>query len=73
MTRNGSAVANATVEVNDEVVGKTDADGRLAFAVPDAEEVEAEIEHGDAEAELAGEFEPEEKGQGSDEGKGNGE
>lgn len=74
VTRNGSAVANATVTVNDEVVGTTDADGRLTFAVPDVKELDVKIEAGDAEAELEVEFGPEKKdgeGQGSDQGQGN--
>ena len=44
VTRNGSAVANATVEVEGEVVGRTNADGRITFAVPDREDLEVEIE-----------------------------
>jgi len=72
VTWNGSAVANATVEVNDEVVGETDADGRLAFAVPDAEKLEVTVEAGDAAAELEFEFEAGENGGGSDQGQGDG-
>jgi hypothetical protein len=54
VTRNGSAVANATVEVNDETVGQTDADGTLPFLVPsDAEELEVTVTKGDMEAELS--------------------
>jgi len=55
---NGAPVANATVAVDGETVGMTDATGQLSFAVPeDAEELEVEIESGDAEAELETEFE----------------
>jgi uncharacterized GH25 family protein len=57
VTANGSAVANATVTVDDEVVGTTDADGRVTVAVPaDAEEFEVEITAGEREAELEAEF-----------------
>ncbi|QPV61311.1 DUF4382 domain-containing protein [Halosimplex litoreum] len=57
VTENGSAVANATVEVDGEPVGTTDGDGELVVAVPsDAEELEVEVEDGDAEAELEFEF-----------------
>lgn len=44
VTSDGSAVANATVEVNGEVVGETDADGTLTFSVPDVPELEVEAE-----------------------------
>lgn len=56
VTRNGSAVANATVEVGGEVVGETDADGRLVFSVPDDEELEVEVEAEDGSAELKKRF-----------------
>lgn len=47
-------VANATVEVNGEAVGTTDASGTVTFAVPgDAEDVEVTVTKGDAEVELA--------------------
>ncbi|MFB6096347.1 MAG: DUF4382 domain-containing protein, partial [Haloferacaceae archaeon] len=53
VTRNGSAVANATVEVNGEAVGQTGADGTLTVAVPDdAEELEVKVTSGDLETEL---------------------
>ena len=51
------AVVNATVTVNGDRVGTTDADGTVTFAVPDGEELEVEIQHDDAEAELEREFE----------------
>jgi hypothetical protein len=58
VTENGSAVANATVYVDGEAVGATDADGELVVAVSsDAEELEVEVEDRDAEAELEFEFE----------------
>ncbi len=58
VSSNGSAVANATVAVNDDVVGETDGAGQLTFSVPeDVDEIEVEIESGDAEFELEVEFE----------------
>ncbi|QLH80389.1 DUF4382 domain-containing protein [Halosimplex pelagicum] len=58
VTENGSALANATVSVDGEPVGTTDADGELVVEVPsDAEELEVEVADGDAEAELEAEFE----------------
>ena len=59
VTQNGTTVENATVTVDDEQVGTTDADGRLTVAVPDAEEVNIEVRAGDAETELEVEFENE--------------
>jgi hypothetical protein len=57
VTANGSAVENATVTVDDEQVGTTDADGRLTVAVPaDAEAFEVEISAGEREAELEVDF-----------------
>lgn len=50
---NGTAVEDAVVEVNGEVVGETNADGELTFTVPeDAEDVEIVVTKGDAEIEL---------------------
>ncbi|WP_257299474.1 DUF4382 domain-containing protein [Haloarchaeobius sp. FL176] len=47
-----AAVANATVTVDDETVGTTDADGTIELTVPeDAEEFEVTVTKGDAEAE----------------------
>jgi len=58
--QNGSAVANATVAVDDERVGTTDADGTVTISVPgDTEELEVTITRGDAETELTVEFETE--------------
>jgi len=67
VTDANGTVANATVEVNGETVGETGADGTLAFEVPDTEELEVDLEAGDAEVEL----EREVKG-GSGNGGGNG-
>ncbi|MFB6310133.1 MAG: DUF4382 domain-containing protein [Salinirussus sp.] len=52
VTRNGAPVENASVIVNDEPVGQTDAEGRISFLVPDGEELGVEIRHGEAEVEL---------------------
>ncbi|WP_415379195.1 DUF4382 domain-containing protein [Halosimplex sp. TS25] len=58
VTENGSAIENATVSVDDGAAGTTDADGEYVVSVPsDAEELEVEVESGDAEAELEAEFE----------------
>lgn len=58
VTRNGSAVANATVTVDGEAVGTTDGDGRLTFAVPeDVDELTVVVTDGDDEVELEVEFE----------------
>lgn len=58
VTANGTPVANASVSVNGEPAGTTDADGRLTVAVPaDAEELELEVRHGEREGELEVEFE----------------
>ena len=57
VTENGSAVENATVMVDGEAAGSTDANGEYVLSVPsDAEELEVEVEDGDAEAELEAEF-----------------
>ncbi|MFC5368487.1 DUF4382 domain-containing protein [Salinirubrum litoreum] len=58
----GSAVENASVAVNDEQVGTTDADGELTFAVPDDRELDVEITAGDREADLDRRFAGEENG-----------
>jgi len=59
VTRRGEPVENATVAVDGERVGTTDAEGRLTFAVPDGEELEVAVRLGEAEAELEREFEAE--------------
>ncbi|QLH76189.1 DUF4382 domain-containing protein [Halosimplex rubrum] len=57
VTENGSAVANATVSVDDGADGTTDADGEYVVSVPaGAEELEIEVGSNDAEAELEAEF-----------------
>lgn len=57
-THNGTPVENATVEVNDETVGTTDADGQLDVTLPDdADEVEIAVETDDGEGEWEHEFE----------------
>lgn len=52
VTENGSAVENATVSIDGEVVGTTDADGKLTFVVPDGEDIEVKVKLGDSEVEL---------------------
>lgn len=53
VSQEGDPVANATVEVNDERVGTTDADGTIEVEVPtDAGELEIGIEKGEAELEI---------------------
>ncbi|WP_299265391.1 DUF4382 domain-containing protein [Halorientalis sp.] len=57
VTANGSAVVDATVTVDGDRVGTTDADGRVTVAVPaDAEEFEVKVTAGEREAELEAEF-----------------
>lgn len=58
----GSAVENASVEVNGEAVGTTDADGELTFVVPDDRDLDVEITAGDREAELERKFAGKESG-----------
>lgn len=72
VTRNGSAVANATVEVNDRVVGETDAGGQLAFTVPQGEDLKIDVEAGDAEGELERKFERDDDDRGQGDGNGQG-
>ena len=56
-TRNGSAVENATVEVDGGPTGTTDANGEYVVSIPDdAEELEVAVTHDDAETELEFEF-----------------
>lgn len=58
VTHNGSPVENATVTLNGEVVGQTDADGQLEVTLPEdlGDEVEIEVETEDAEGEWEHEF-----------------
>lgn len=57
VTRNGSAVENATVTVDDVNVGTTDADGELTFSVPESDTVTVVVEADDDVVELEYEFE----------------
>lgn len=57
VTKNDSAVANATVKVNGEVVGETSADGTLNISVPDTEALEVEVETDSGSVELKHTFE----------------
>lgn len=61
VTRNGSSVENATIAVNGEEVGTTDADGQLTFAVDaEVDELTVAVTHDDQEAELEVEFDADE-------------
>jgi hypothetical protein len=62
----GTAVENASVVVNGEQVGTTDADGELTFVVPDDRELDVEITAGDRETELERMFAGEESGENGD-------
>jgi hypothetical protein len=62
----GTPVENASVVVNGEVVGTTDADGELTFVVPDDRELDVEITAGDRETELERMFAGEESGENGD-------
>ncbi len=58
VSANGSAVANATVLIEGDIVGETNQFGELTILVPeDAAALEVVIESGDAETELDVEFE----------------
>lgn len=74
VTHNGSTVDNATVKLNGEVVGTTEADGQLAVTLPDelGDEVEIEVETEDAEGEWEHEFEDGEDDEEEEEEQGNG-
>lgn len=64
VTEEGSAVANATVFLDDEAVGTTDGAGRLTVAVPaDADSLDLEVVAGEAEGELEVEFEEDDDGE----------
>ncbi|MCT9095111.1 DUF4382 domain-containing protein [Haloarchaeobius sp. HME9146] len=52
VTNASGPVEGANVTVNGEAAGQTDADGTLSIDVPDAEDLEIEVENGDAETEL---------------------
>ncbi|PSP63746.1 hypothetical protein BRC79_11000 [Halobacteriales archaeon QH_8_67_27] len=67
VTENGSAVENATVMVDGEAAGSTDANGEYVLGVPsDAEELEVEVEDGDAKAELEAEFDEDDEADDAD-------
>jgi len=52
VTAAGEPVEGATVELNDQDAGTTDADGRIAVTLPDDDEVDVEVEDGEREGEL---------------------
>ncbi|WP_147587263.1 DUF7096 domain-containing protein [Halorubrum lipolyticum] len=52
VTAAGEPVEGATVELDDQDAGTTDADGRITVTLPDDEEVDIEVEDGDREGEL---------------------
>ncbi|WP_424014045.1 DUF7096 domain-containing protein [Halorubrum xinjiangense] len=52
VTAAGEPVEGATVELNDQDAGTTDADGRITVTLPDDDEVDIEVEDGDREGEL---------------------
>lgn len=55
--RDGSPVSNATVTVNGDAVGETDANGSITVQVPNADELEIEVTADEAEAEMTVAFE----------------
>ncbi|MFK8212588.1 DUF4382 domain-containing protein [Haloferax volcanii] len=57
VTRNGTPVENATVTINGEAAGETDADGELGVAIPDERDVTVVAVDGESEAEAEFEFE----------------
>ncbi|WP_049913409.1 DUF4382 domain-containing protein [Haloferax prahovense] len=57
VTRNGAPVENATVTINDETAGTTDADGELGIAIPDERDVTVVVVDGETESETEFEFE----------------
>ena len=52
-----STLSNATVMINDEMVGHTDANGTLSFEVPQDDELAIEVIDGDRDAEMSVDFE----------------
>ena len=69
VTSDGEPVEGATVFVDGERAGTTDADGTYVIRVPDdAEELEVEITYEGAETELDGELDSESDGGGTDDG-----
>ena len=64
---NGTALADATVEVDDAVAGETNESGRLTVSVPEnADEFEVRVTYGDEEIELSRQFGSEGSGGDSD-------
>ncbi|ELZ98391.1 DUF4382 domain-containing protein [Haloferax sulfurifontis] len=57
VTRNGTPVENATVTINGETAGTTDADGELGVAIPGERDVTVVAVDGEAETETEFEFE----------------
>lgn len=58
----GAPVTNATVAVNGDPVGETDANGSIEVQVPNSDELEIEVTADDLEAEMSVEFEDAEDG-----------
>ncbi|WP_327051982.1 DUF4382 domain-containing protein [Halomicrococcus gelatinilyticus] len=56
VTRDGEPVRNATVRIGGDVVGTTDADGRVTAQLPGGAKAKVTVEKGDDEAELDMEF-----------------
>lgn len=57
VTRNGTPVENATVTINGETAGTTDADGELGVTIPDERDVTVVVVDGETESETEFEFE----------------
>ncbi|EMA65278.1 hypothetical protein C461_14318 [Halorubrum aidingense JCM 13560] len=62
----GEPVEGASVEIEGESVGTTDADGQIEVSLPDDDEAEIEVEDGDREGELELEFETDSDEDGDD-------
>ncbi|SIR82358.1 peptidase associated/transthyretin-like domain-containing protein [Natronorubrum thiooxidans] len=52
VTAAGDPIEGATVEIDDQAVGETDATGRITVTLPDDDEADVEVEDGDREGEL---------------------
>ena len=57
VTADGEPVEGATVTLNGDVVGQTDAHGRLVVTLPADDDADLRVEHGDAETRLELEYE----------------
>jgi len=74
VSQGGETAENVTVEVNEEPVGATDANGTLTLALPGEDKTKVKIEKGEAETGLEFEFEggeqenEEDEDEGEDEG-----